>query len=115
MWKAYLQDNFAVDGIDVYLVFEGRGVRQFLRRDGSIYQITQDNEGVRIDEPTFTLNQDAARALLDKLTQHFQGASDLHTVRGDLLHERGRVDRLLDTISQLASRPQELHVHKAEQ
>jgi hypothetical protein len=57
---------------------------------------------------TFRLQDEAARALLDALLRHYQGASDMHTVRSDLLHERGRVDNLIkfvqDIIVQAAQR-----------
>lgn len=54
--------------------------------------------------PTLTLSNDAARALLDALMRHYQGASDMHTVRADLLHERGRVDKLMTAIIDLADK-----------
>lgn len=51
---------------------------------------------------TFSLPDEFARALLEKLLQYYQGASDMHTVRADLLHERGRVDKMIETISNIA-------------
>lgn len=61
--------------------------------------ITQDGHG-----PTLSLTNDVARALLDALTRHYQGASDMHTVRADLLHERGRVDRLITAVIDLGDK-----------
>lgn len=57
-----------------------------------------------VQKPTLTLSNDAARALLDALTRHYQGASDMHTVRADLLHERGRVDKLMTAVIDLADK-----------
>lgn len=53
-------------------------------------------------EPTFRFGDDEARALLDALLRHYQGASDMHTVRADLLHERARVDKLTDAVIRIA-------------
>lgn len=61
--------------------------------------LTSENGG-----PTLSLNNDVARALLDALTRHYQGASDMHTVRADLLHERGRVDRMINAIIDLGDK-----------
>ncbi len=41
---------------------------------------------------TFSIPEEFGRELLEQLLRHYQGASDMHTVRADLLHERGRVD-----------------------
>lgn len=46
--------------------------------------------------PTLLLQNDIGPLLLDALVRRYQGASDMHTVRADYLHERGRVDKLLD-------------------
>lgn len=54
--------------------------------------------------PTMLLTNDLARALLDALMRHYQGASDMHTVRADLLHERGRVDKLVTAVIDLADK-----------
>jgi hypothetical protein len=52
--------------------------------------------------PTILLSEEAARALLDALVRRYEGASDMHTVRSDLLHERGRVDKLTEAVCGLA-------------
>lgn len=53
--------------------------------------------------PTMRLNGEVARALLDALLRHYQGASDMHTVRSDLLHERERRERLEDLLHDIVS------------
>lgn len=55
-----------------------------------------------LQEPSFRLPDDVGRALLDALTRHYQGASDTHTVREDMLHERKRVDDMLMIVSKIA-------------
>jgi hypothetical protein len=112
MHKAYIVQNWHMDGIDIFIVMQGSDGKYLIRRDGNIERI---EEGAASTEPTVSLSEEAARTLLDQLLQYYQGATDLHTVRGDLLHERGRVDKLLNTLTDLASRPQQLHVHKTEQ
>lgn len=52
--------------------------------------------------PTLFLGHDEARVLLDALAQHYQGASDMRTLRADRDHERGRVDKLLDVVAEIA-------------
>lgn len=45
-------------------------------------------------QPTLTIHQDTARALLDALTRHFHGAEDTRALRRDYDCERERVDVL---------------------
>jgi hypothetical protein len=52
--------------------------------------------------PTLKLSDEFAQALLNALTRYYQGSADLHTVRADLIHERGRVDDLIRTVSDIA-------------
>lgn len=55
-----------------------------------------------VTKATMSLPDDCARALLTALLNHYQGAPDVHKVREDLLHERGRVDHLIDMYGLLA-------------
>ena len=57
-----------------------------------------------IEGATIVMTDEVARALLDALIRHYQGASDMHTVRADLLHERKRVDELTGALIGLASK-----------
>lgn len=45
---------------------------------------------------TMAFEDDEAKMLLEELLKTYQGATDMHTVRSDLMHERGRVDKLMD-------------------
>lgn len=98
MYRTYVRQNFAVDGIDIFVVFDHGELRHLLNKDGSQTRVL-DGEAL---SPTITLHESAARSLLDQLLQHFQGATDLHTVRADLLHERDRRDRLEDSLTRIA-------------
>lgn len=53
-------------------------------------------------KPTLYLGEYEARVLLDALAEHYQGASDMRLLRQDRDHERGRVDKLLDVVSEIA-------------
>jgi hypothetical protein len=107
-FKAYVQDNFILDGIDIFIVMDSGRSRYLLRPDGSMEEV---QEHVVVDGCTIRLNNEAARALLDKLTEHYQGASDLHTVRSDLLHEREQRDKLTDAITRIAEAKTHGHAH----
>src|SRR6266704_3952615 len=56
----------------------------------------EDVESHQTTGATMEIPRDFAIALLNALLRHFEGASDMHTVRADLLHERGRVDKMMD-------------------
>jgi hypothetical protein len=53
-------------------------------------------------DPTFTMDEDVARALMDQLIRHFEGSSDTRTLRQDYEHERKRRDNLEDAIMRIA-------------
>jgi hypothetical protein len=96
--------DFGVGGVAITL-----GLRRspdstaILRIGENGHQTFEEHEGlVAIEHPTMRLSDEFAMMLLEELMRHYQGASDMHTVRSDLLHERGRVDKLIDTISEIA-------------
>ena len=110
MIRAYVTDKFAGFHVAVTLVRtpEGEGVHDgnacILRLAGDPIhagweRIEDPDAEVR---PTFTLGHEEARALLDGLTEHYQGASDMRLLRQDRDHERGRVDKLLDVVAEIA-------------
>jgi hypothetical protein len=47
------------------------------------------------EAPTLVIREDTARALLDVLTQHFGGTSNVQQLRKDYDAERDRVDKLI--------------------
>jgi hypothetical protein len=49
------------------------------------------------------LEGELGRALYEALARHYSGTAVVQTQREDYLHERGRVDRLIATVSQLAT------------
>jgi hypothetical protein len=96
---------FASDQVAIAIVLrhnhEERSIMQ-ITTDG--YTVWETVEPAATTKPTIVLANDAARALLDALLRHYQGASDMHTVRADLLHERGRVDKLVNAVIDLADK-----------
>jgi hypothetical protein len=106
------QMYFAGDAIAVRILLKREGeTTRYLKVSGSPFtrgweDLPDDYVLLAADEPSVTmvLPNDAARALLEALLRHYQGASDMHTVRADLLHERGRVDKLTDAVIRIASR-----------
>lgn len=57
--------------------------------------------GGEIGEPTLTLDNDAARALLGALTRHYEGAEDTRALRRDYDGERKRVDLLIGHLAEV--------------
>ena len=106
MIKVQVAEDFFNDGIVVRVLMEGDGSRMILRiGENDVTQWVPFEPGLSA-EPYLTvrLPEDAGRALLDALLRHYEGASDMHTVRSDLLHERGRVDKLTDSLIRLVDR-----------
>ncbi len=96
--QAYVGDNYMADGLNISLILKG-DVRQILRihPDGHRTYDVLDNSGSAVP-PTMILSHEDARALLDALLSRYEGASDMHTVRADLLVERARADKLTATL-----------------
>lgn len=102
MIEARIGSNFPADGIDIWIGLKAEGARMILQPgpDGiGSWEILEP--GVNPARPTMVLQDEAGRALLDALLRHYEGASDMRTVRSDLLHERGRVDKLTDALIRL--------------
>lgn len=103
--RVHTSMDFNVDGITVAVLMRYSG------DDTKIMHITEggyiqwDVVGPGLDTaPTFRISDAIGRALLDALLRHYQGSEDMHTVRADLLHERGRVDKLMTAVIDLADK-----------
>lgn len=109
MIRAYIQDNLVGMNFAVTLVrlpqdetvWDGHADILRLAADGFRTWEPIENPGAEI-KPTLTLGHEEARALLDGLAEHYQGASDTRLIRQDRDHERGRVDKLLDVVAEIA-------------
>lgn len=86
------------------------GVRQYVTKfdsSGGIETCTREQaEGYATEPPTIDLPTDVARALLEALAQHFGGTGDVRQLRKDHDAERARVDKLIGTLSVVATRGQ---------
>jgi hypothetical protein len=106
--KAQIAGDFFSDGISVRLTRDSDGGRRIaVPGEGGYLRWEEFSPEQALTEGpalTIRLPDEAARALLDALLRHYQGASDMHTVRGDLLHERGRVDKLTDAFIRMVDR-----------
>lgn len=94
-WYSHARPD--LDGVALTLVYyEGRG---------TIAQAVQPVQFEMAPKPegtmapvALTLDGDQARALYEALAEHFTGTAVMQTQRADLLHERGRVDKLMDHV-----------------
>lgn len=112
-----ISDSFDVDGIAVIVGLRLDEQTTRLGRvseHGTILWEEVDPPG-SITSPTIRLSHDIARALLEALLRYYGGAPDSHTVRADLMHERGRVDKMLEALLSLASRPQNMQVYPVQE
>lgn len=97
-------DDYMIDGLAIYISSRDSPASRRLLHLGDDGRHDWDQiDPSAVAEPTLKLNGEAARALLDALMRHYEGASDMHTARADLLHERGRADRLISALIYIAS------------
>jgi hypothetical protein len=99
-----VSDDFMIDGLAIYIARRQPASPRLilrLREDGT--HGWEQVEPQDTTEPTLKLGGEEARALLEALLRHYQGASDMHTMRSDLLHERERVDKLTGAVIAIAT------------
>ena len=107
MIRAYVHDNYPMGGLSVAISIVDRppegsmDVRpRILHLGDKDHQWLTTWEEIPADgaivEPTLTLDDYQARAVLDALTRHYQGAEDTRALRRDYDGERKRVDTLID-------------------
>jgi hypothetical protein len=101
-------DYMMMDSLAIWVLlkFEGQGRRVLRLGDDNLTRNWEEVPDPALEvKPTLVLDNESARVLLDALLRHYQGASDMHTVRSDLLHERKRVDKLTDALIGIAAAP----------
>jgi hypothetical protein len=98
------------DGVRVQLA-EVTPTHEILKNfaGGSDYQISREADArvpVQYEDPDFNLflSKDAARALYEELSRFYGGSPSTVTDRADLLAERARVDKLIDSVIDSASK-----------
>lgn len=108
-WRARVEDDFL--GGNVRLLIARRAdegawlyVTQFGANDfGAMETERVENGAAPVNAGRLRLPEDAARARYDALALHFAGEAGTRQARADLLHERGRVDKLIQVVSQVAT------------
>jgi hypothetical protein len=102
MMRAYIQESLASLAVAVYLVEGDEGQERYIQRHigGDVWQreLLPAAAATQI-EPSLTLSNGQARALLDALSSHYAGASDTRQLRADYDAERRRVDKMLDALT----------------
>ena len=80
--------DFSVGGVSITIGLRHSPTGMAILRIGENgYQTFEEHEGlVAVEHPTMRLSDEFAMMLLEELLRHYQGASDMHTVRSDLLH-----------------------------
>jgi hypothetical protein len=105
--KIKLSDSTFGNGVAVWIkVRSGPDMTRFARVN-SEHGYLEWEEVPRhsvIEGCTLLVDDEIARGLLEELLRYYQGASDMHTVRADLLHERERVDKLIGMYADLAEK-----------
>lgn len=81
--------------IAVWIDMPGRGVWRPGDGGGTWTPVT--DPAVAVD-PTFVLDDELARVLLDGLAEYYGGTGSVRTLRADLEHERKRVDKMIDNL-----------------
>jgi hypothetical protein len=94
--RAYVADDYLMDGVAVYLTEKLGDGRRILAEPVDLVFTVAPPEATAPAGPTFRLREDHARALLDALTAHFGGAPEVQTLRKDYMAERTRVDKMID-------------------
>lgn len=98
--RVSISDAVSFDGIDIWLGLRYTPTETKVMQFGpdGIHSFKDPEPQYTPVTPTMHLPHEFARALLDQLFRYYAGAQDLHTVRSDLLHERERVDKLVDAL-----------------
>jgi hypothetical protein len=111
MIRAYVHENYTGFNVDISLVMHPEpGCIDMKPRilhfgDAENWRSLSWDEidpAEAVDRPTFRLDHEQARAVLDALTSHFHGAEDTRALRRDYDAERKRVDQLTGALSTLA-------------
>jgi hypothetical protein len=95
--NVFINDKYSIDGVGIYIVRGGGDVRHLMQFNGDMVEWVIVEDTVLLS-PTFHIGNDIGRAMLDALTRHYHGTSDIHTIRSDYLHERDRVDKCIDAL-----------------
>lgn len=107
MIRAYIREDLPGMYLEIALIQEADGMpRRILRPvdgSGGTHRWEDIPEQPPRDlAPTFEIGDEEARALLEALVRHYQGAEDTRALRRDYDAERARVDQLTASLSMVA-------------
>jgi hypothetical protein len=95
-WRAYVEHDLGAvrRGIAVHLAERCDGGLLIVKPADLTQALIEGDAACMTHPPALRMPDEMARALLDALSAHYGGTSDTRTLRSDLLHERGRVDKV---------------------
>jgi hypothetical protein len=95
---------FSFDGLGIVIGKKMNGRIHILRIDGEGYARwdRQEDDTATVPGHTFILPSEVLLPLLDALTSHYKGASDVRDLREFLAHESRRRDSAEDALRQIA-------------
>lgn len=120
MIEVSVRDDFLTDGVQF-------GIRRKYQGPETLYATSVNDFGTLVWEPlsqeqlmvirrpVLALDGETARAVMDALARYFGGITDTQLIQQAYAKEQVRVDKMLDRILDLASRPQKIELRKAEQ
>jgi len=99
--EAHIAENWPGMAVDITIARRNH--------DGSITILVPSNSDDQFDQwvdlppatvppISYRFPNDVAKALLDALLDHYRGGHDARQLRKDYDHERGRVDKLIDSM-----------------
>ncbi len=95
--RAYVNNDFPRDQVVIYLGERCDDGRVSVGEPTDIvFRTMEPMEAAAERGPTLRLSESMARALLDALVAHFGGTAEVQTLRKDYLHERARVDKMIE-------------------
>lgn len=109
-WRARIEDDYLNGSVRLLLAQRAGDALIYVTQIGADGYGGMETERVEVnmtptDPGRMRIPEDAARALYDALAAHFAGEAGGRQTRADLLHERGRVDKLIASLSAIAERP----------
>lgn len=97
--RARVDHDFTYDGVAIWLGRKRDDGMEVMLPVDPVMQSVPAAAAASPDGPSLRLPEDMARALLDALSAHFAGTSDVQTLRKDYLAERARVDKMIDRLT----------------
>lgn len=107
-WRAYVEPDRTrpFGGVSIWLVRElhidGATRTEIVTSAEMAMRVLDESERGSYQPAALQIGDDLGRALLDALSAHYGGTSDIRRAREDLLHERTQRDKLQTAVIDLA-------------